>query len=140
MLVSGRDAERAAGGGLHILVDNAALLIFPSSTADLVEELIDAAHAVNVEAPMLLTGLLAPGMAARGSGAIVNLGSINGLDGMADQALECVRPMLATIPSRRASTPEEIANAVLFLPSDDALNILGTTLSVDGGYSAVRSA
>lgn len=179
-------AEQAAGGALDILVNNAALLIFPSPTADVAEELIDAALAVNIKAPMLLTGLLAPGMAARGSGAIVNLGSINGLDGMAGsalysttkaavhsltkswaaeygpsgvrvntvapgptfteriagsaEALEHVRPMLATLPSRRASQPEEIANAVLFLASDDALNIHGTTLSVDGGYSAVRSA
>ncbi|MGW4486832.1 SDR family NAD(P)-dependent oxidoreductase [Amycolatopsis sp. NPDC004368] len=178
-------AEQAAGGALDILVNNAALLVFPEPTADLREETVDAALAVNIKAPMLLTGLLAPGMAARGSGAIVNLGSINGLDGMAGSALysttkaavhsltkswaaeygpsgvrvntvapgptlterigapatrEYLAPMLATVPSRRASEPEEIARAVLFLASDEALNIHGATLSVDGGYSAVRSA
>ena len=45
--------------------------------------------------------------------------------------------MLARIPSRRMSTPEEVAAAVLFLASDDAANIQGTVLSVDGGWAAV---
>jgi NAD(P)-dependent dehydrogenase (short-subunit alcohol dehydrogenase family) len=48
-----------------------------------------------------------------------------------------VGPMLARIPSRRMSTPEEVAVAVLFLASDDATNIQGTVLSVDGGWAAV---
>ena len=42
---------------------------------------------MNVRSAILLTGLVAPGMAARGHGAIVNLGSINGLVGMAGSAL-----------------------------------------------------
>jgi NAD(P)-dependent dehydrogenase (short-subunit alcohol dehydrogenase family) len=45
-------------------------------------------------------------------------------------------PMIAMNPSRRASTPE-IAAAVVFLVSDDASNIHGATLSVDGGRAAV---
>jgi NAD(P)-dependent dehydrogenase (short-subunit alcohol dehydrogenase family) len=43
--------------------------------------------AVSVKAVILLTGLLAPEMAARGNGAIVNIGSINGLIGMDGSAL-----------------------------------------------------
>jgi NAD(P)-dependent dehydrogenase (short-subunit alcohol dehydrogenase family) len=39
--------------------------------------------------------------------------------------------------SRRASTLSEVATAVVFLASDDAANITGATLSVDGGWSAV---
>jgi NAD(P)-dependent dehydrogenase (short-subunit alcohol dehydrogenase family) len=57
-----------------------------------------------------------------------------------DRALEAadhVGPVLARIPSRRMSTPEEVAAAVLFLAGDDAANIHGAVLSVDGGWAAV---
>ena len=47
-----------------------------------------------------------------------------------------VAPVLARIPSRRMSTPEEVAAAVVFLASDDAANIHGAMLSVDGGWAA----
>jgi NAD(P)-dependent dehydrogenase (short-subunit alcohol dehydrogenase family) len=36
----------------------------------------------------------------------------------------------------RFGRPEEVANAILFLASDDASFITGTCLMVDGGYSA----
>ncbi len=49
---------------------------------------------------------------------------------------EHVGPMLARIPSRRMTTPEEVAAAVTFLASDDASNIHGVVLSVDGGWAA----
>jgi NAD(P)-dependent dehydrogenase (short-subunit alcohol dehydrogenase family) len=173
-------AHAVAGGPLDILVNNAALLIDPTPTAEVEEDLIDRALAVNIKAAFLLTGLVAPEMARRGSGAIVNLGSIAALAGTANSALygvtkaamhfltkswadeygphgvrvntvapgptmtekvanmmEHIGPMLATIPSRRASTPEEVAKAILFLVSDDASNIHGATLSVDGGRAAL---
>jgi NAD(P)-dependent dehydrogenase (short-subunit alcohol dehydrogenase family) len=38
------------------------------------------------------------------------------------------------IPMKRFGTPEEIANAVLFLASSDSSFILGTELIADGGY------
>jgi NAD(P)-dependent dehydrogenase (short-subunit alcohol dehydrogenase family) len=169
-------ADRLAEGRLDILVNNAAMLITPSPTGDVSEDLIDRALAVNVKAAFLLTGLVAPAMAARGRGAIVNVGSINGLIGMGGSALysaskatihsltkswaaefgpsgvrvntvapgptltptvidmqEYLAPFIATMPSRRASTPEEVAAAVVFLVSDEASNIHGATLSVDGG-------
>ena len=174
------EATRLAGDRLDILVNNAALLITPSPSSQVSEELIDRAFAVSVKAMFLLTGLVAPAMAASGGGAIVNLGSINGLFGMAESALysatkatvhsltkswaaeygpagvrvntvapgptmtrrteqiaDLLAPMLAAMPSRRASTTAEVAAAVVFLVSDDASNIHGSTLSVDGGRSAV---
>lgn len=80
-------AHDLAGGPLDVLVNNAAMLIAPGPTEDVDEAVIDAALAVNVKAAFLLTGLVAPRMAARGKGAIVNIGSINGLVGMAHSAL-----------------------------------------------------
>ncbi len=48
-----------------------------------------------------------------------------------------VQPVLDRLPSRRMSTPEEVAASVAFLASDDAANIHGVVLSVDGGWAAV---
>ena len=173
-------ATAAAGGRIDILVNNAALLLMPTPTAEISEEVLRDAFAVNVFAPLLLTGALAPAMAQRGDGAIINIGSITGLRGSAGSAIysankaaihsftqswadeygpsgvrvnavapgpiaterqeqfaDHVAPMLARIPSRRMSTPAEVAAAVVFLASDAASNIHGTVLSVDGGYAAV---
>ncbi len=41
--------------------------------------------------------------------------------------------ILASIPAGRLATPAEIARGVVFLASDDAGFITGTTLSIDGG-------
>ena len=50
--------------------------------------------------------------------------------------IEHIAPVLSRLPSRRMSTPEEVAAAVTFLASDDAANIHGEILSVDGGWAA----
>ena len=41
---------------------------------------------------------------------------------------------LAAMSIKRPGTPEDVANAVMFLASDDASYITGQTLVVDGGY------
>ena len=173
-------ATAAAGGQIDILVNNAAMLLMPTPTADVSDELLRDAFAVNVFAPFLLTGQLAPAMVQRGDGVIVNIGSITGLRGSAGSAIysankavihsftqswadeygpsgvrvnavapgpiaterqeqfaDHVAPMLARVPSRRMSTPAEVAAAVVFLASDDASNVHGTVLGVDGGWAAV---
>ena len=35
---------------------------------------------------------------------------------------------------KRVTTPQDVANAVLFMASDDARNITGQELAVDGGW------
>jgi NAD(P)-dependent dehydrogenase (short-subunit alcohol dehydrogenase family) len=52
---------------------------------------------------------------------------------------EYVRALTGTIPWNRAGTPEDIANAALFLASPLADFITGETLSVDGGSSTGRT-
>ena len=46
----------------------------------------------------------------------------------------------AGLPTGRYTTPEEIADAVLFLSSDHALNITGSQFVVDGGRTATGGA
>lgn len=46
------------------------------------------------------------------------------------------RIMFEAIPMRRAGTPEEIANAALWLLSDESSYVTGVTLPVDGGFTA----
>lgn len=43
---------------------------------------------------------------------------------------------LASIPARRAATPDEIAQTVVFLASDAARYLTGQSVTVDGGYTA----
>lgn len=43
--------------------------------------------------------------------------------------------VLAGVPARRLGTPDDVAAAVQFLPSEDAGFITGQTLGVDGGLS-----
>ncbi len=67
-------ATHMLGGGIDVLVNNAG--IYPSSsTAATDEATFDQVYAVNVKAPFFLTAAIAPAMAERGSGAIINLGS-----------------------------------------------------------------
>jgi NAD(P)-dependent dehydrogenase (short-subunit alcohol dehydrogenase family) len=43
---------------------------------------------------------------------------------------------LASLPARRAGTPEEIAQTIVFLASDKARFLTGQSLAVDGGLTA----
>lgn len=174
------EAVEAAGGRIDVLVNNAASAVAPGATADLPEDVVDQVLAVNVKAVVLLTGALAPQMAARGNGAVINIGSITGGTGTAGLALygatkaavesltrswaaeygpqgvrvnavipgptltdyvasiqDQLTPMLARVPSGRASAPSEVSEAVIFLASAQAGNIHGVTLPVDGGLSVV---
>ena len=49
---------------------------------------------------------------------------------------EYVAPMGEAHPVGRLGEPAEVANAILFLASDEASFVTGAILSVDGGYMA----
>ena len=67
-------ATHILGGRIDVLVNDAG--IYPSSsTATTDEATFDEVYAVNVKAPFFLTAAIAPAMAERGSGAIIDLGS-----------------------------------------------------------------
>jgi len=51
----------------------------------------------------------------------------------AHRSPEFIRDMAEAIPLGRLGTPEDVANAFLFLASDEAAYITGTTIVVDGG-------
>jgi len=51
---------------------------------------------------------------------------------------ERARKLMEMHPLGRLGTPEDIANAVLFLASDESSWITGQALAIDGGFSAGR--
>ena len=56
---------------------------------------------------------------------------------VADEAVETLRRVLANYqPIRRAGLPEDIAQAALWLASDDSSFVTGQALTVDGGLTA----
>jgi NAD(P)-dependent dehydrogenase (short-subunit alcohol dehydrogenase family) len=86
-LANFRDVTRLADAGsdVDVLVNNAG--VFPGGPTDqTTEEAFDTTFDVNVKAPFFLTAAIAPRMAARGGGAIINISTMAatiGMDGLA---------------------------------------------------------
>lgn len=53
-----------------------------------------------------------------------------------DMSKEEMDAMVSVIPLKRIGKPEEVSSAVVFLASDEASYVTGTTLYVDGGWLA----
>ncbi len=75
-----------ASGSLDILINNAGIFPF-GPTARTSPKSIDDVYATNVRAPFILVGALAPKMAERGKGTIVNVSSMVAEFGMPGMAL-----------------------------------------------------
>jgi NAD(P)-dependent dehydrogenase (short-subunit alcohol dehydrogenase family) len=166
-------------GEVDILVNNAGIYAF-AATHETDVEVFDETFATNVRAPYFLTAAIAPRMAARGGGSIVNVGTMvahfglpgasaygaskaaivsltqtwaaeygpqgvrvntvsagptrtEGTSGMSDD----LEQLGQTTPLRRTATPEEIAEAIVFLASPRSSYINGAVLPADGGRTAV---
>jgi NAD(P)-dependent dehydrogenase (short-subunit alcohol dehydrogenase family) len=83
--VQGIDQLAAAAGEVDVLVNNAGFAWF-GPTADLPADTFDALFAANVRSAYYLVAALAPKMAGRGHGRIVNLGSMAGPVGLSGGA------------------------------------------------------
>lgn len=81
-----RRATELGGGRVDILVNNAGVYPF-KPTDQVTEEEFDAVYALNVKAKFFLVAELAPAMAARGKGAIVNVSTMVAEYGMAGMSL-----------------------------------------------------
>ena len=122
------DAMRSGGGGSIVNI---------SSTAG-IRASIAAHYGASKGAVRLMTKSIAATQAEHGIRCnSVHPGPVD--TEMGHQAVpETVRAeRLARVPLARFARPEEIANAVLFLASDEASFITGAELIVDGGNTAV---
>jgi NAD(P)-dependent dehydrogenase (short-subunit alcohol dehydrogenase family) len=174
------EAERLLGGRVDILVNNAGIVPV-APTADFDEETYDRAWTVNVKSAFFLTARLAPAMAARGGGVVLNMGSIVVSHGLAGSALysatkaaiesltmswaaeygpqgvrvntispglvltegttggrERVEAMAAASPAGRPGRAEEIGPLAVYLASDDAAYVHGSSFTLDGGWTTAR--
>ncbi|MEU6850324.1 SDR family oxidoreductase [Actinacidiphila alni] len=175
-----REAEDVLGGRVDILVNNAG--VYPGvATAAVTDDEMQALWATNIRAPHVLVAALAPRMAERGSGAVVNIGSWMARVGVPYKALypatkaaveqltrawaaeygphgvrvntvapgatatlgtassaDVLAAMTKATPAGVPVRPVDIAYAVRYLVSDEAVFVHGATLDVDGGLSATR--
>lgn len=174
-----RRSVELGDGHVDILINNAGIYPF-GPTHETTEEMFERVYALNVKAPYFLVAELAPLMAKKGKGAIVNLSTMvadYGAPGMSlygsskaainlltkvwaaeygpsgvrvnavspgptrtegtDAMGEGLEQLAAQAPAGRPATPDEIAEAIVFLARDSASFIHGARLAVDGGRTAV---
>ena len=174
-----RRAIELGEGHVDILINNAGIYPF-GLTHETSEESFDKVYSLNVKVPYFLVAELAPLMAKRGKGAIVNLSTMVADYGAAGMSVygsskaainlltktwaaeygpsgvrvnavspgptrtegtgsfdEGLEQLASQAPAGRPATPDEIAEAIVFLATDRASFIQGAKLAVDGGRTAV---
>jgi NAD(P)-dependent dehydrogenase (short-subunit alcohol dehydrogenase family) len=104
------EAERALGGPVEILVNNAAACFY-LSLGDTSERRLRVAYEVNVMTPYLLTKAVAPGMRERGAGWVLNITS-------------------AIVDTDNLESPQQHASST-YAPSKAALNRLTVSLATE---------
>src|SRR6185312_14172862 len=118
----------SAFGGLNVLVNNAGVAHVNKPVLDIDEKEFDRVFAVNVKGLFMFTQAVVPLMRGKGpkeamGGVIINIGSTAGLR----------EKFIATVPLGRLATAQDIADAALFLASDEAKFLTGNIMEVDGG-------
>src|SRR5580692_2022450 len=109
---AGVDRLAAEAGEIDVLVNNAGRSVW-APTEDLKVSDYDSMFASNVRAPYLLVAAFAPAMAARGSGSVINIGSMAGSVGLATSAAYgATKAALASLT--RAWTAEYSGRGVRF--------------------------
>ena len=171
-----------AHGRVDVLVNNAGVFL-AATLADTTLADFRRVQEVNQVGVFLGMRTVAPAMAGRGSGSIVNVSSVAGLMGtpyltaycagkwavrgmtkavakelarsgvrvnslhpgqidtdmnarQRERTPELVDRLVAAIPVKRIGDPGEVADAALFLASDESRYVTGSELAVDGGVSA----
>ena len=143
-LTDAADVQRLAEevGDIDVLINNGGFSIF-APTADLAVDSFDSLFAANVRAPFLLVGAFAPGMAARGNGSIVNIGSMAGQLGLVGgaaygatkAAMSAMTRAWAAEFSPRNVRVNLVAPGPVYTDGSDAdfIKQLGTTTAMDRG-------
>jgi NAD(P)-dependent dehydrogenase (short-subunit alcohol dehydrogenase family) len=127
-------------GAVDVLVNNGGFSFF-GPTADQAVDTFDALFAANVRAAFLLVAAFAPGMAAKGNGSIVNIGSMAGQLGLAGgAAYGATKAALSSLTRAWAAefSPQNVrVNLVAPGPvytngaDDDFIKQLGTTTALN---------
>jgi NAD(P)-dependent dehydrogenase (short-subunit alcohol dehydrogenase family) len=172
-------AIRLGNGHVDILINNAGIFPF-GPTHEMTEPTFDSVYSLNVKVPYFLVAELAPTMAKRGQGTIVNVSTMVAEYGQPGLSLyasskaainlltkawaaeygpsgvrvntvspgptrtegtesmdEALDQLAAQAPARRPAEADEIAEAIVFLATDQSSFVYGANLAVDGGRTAV---
>ncbi|KAF9326661.1 hypothetical protein BG006_009934 [Podila minutissima] len=105
------DAVVASMGHVDVLVNNAGLVIGLDKLEDITEEAMDTMLDTNVKGLVYVTQAVVPGMRARNSGHIINIGSVAGQQAYANGSIYCAsKAAVASIT--RALMAETIDTAI----------------------------
>ncbi|KAG0086080.1 hypothetical protein BGZ93_008086 [Podila epicladia] len=105
------DAVVASMGNVDVLVNNAGLVIGLDKLEDITEEAMDTMFDTNVKGLVYVTQAVVPGMRARNSGHIINIGSVAGQQAYANGSIYCAsKAAVASIT--RALMAETVDTAI----------------------------
>ena len=124
------NATRAATD--HMIPQGSGVILSTSSMVSIYGQPSGVAYPTSKFAVNGLTVSLARELGPKGIRVNAVAPGITETDMMKAVPKEVIEPMIQQIPLRRLGQPEDIANAFVFLASEDASYITGVVLSVDG--------